>query len=89
MSRTSDNTAAGRPGVWILSLIGRFKVMLIVIALLALSIALYRLNNSRSVPVETTQDLRMPVTNPPLEPDRPDLIGEPRINQESPEKTPE
>ena len=27
---------------------------------------------------------RMPVTNPPLEPDRPDLIGEPRIEDPPP-----
>jgi hypothetical protein len=25
-------------------------------------------------------EIRMPVANPPLEPDRPDLLGEPRID---------
>jgi hypothetical protein len=28
-----------------------------------------------------TSERRMPVTNSPLEPDRPDLIGEPRIDE--------
>ena len=30
---------------------------------------------------ETNSDLRAPVANPVLEPDRPDLIGEPRIDE--------
>ena len=29
-------------------------------------------------------DMRMPVSDVPLEPDRPDLIGEPRINDPKP-----
>jgi hypothetical protein len=39
-----------------------------------------RVSEHGDVP-EAASDIRVPITNAPLEPDRPDLIGEPRIDE--------
>ena len=61
----------------------RYVVAATVILMLAAFIA-----NRTEQPDSTAQapasDRQMPVTNPPLEPTRPDLIGEPRIDDPQP-----
>ena len=55
----------------------RLLAALILLVLFTLSILVYRDFTIEQDP-EESEDYRMPLTNPPLEPDRPDLIGEPR-----------
>ena len=55
----------------------RLLSALILLVLFTLSILVYRDFTIEQDP-EESEDYRMPLTNPPLEPDRPDLIGEPR-----------
>ena len=56
----------------------RLLSALILLVLFALSILVYRDFTIEQDP-EESEDYRMPLTNPTLEPDRPDLIGEPRL----------
>lgn len=49
--------------------------------LTALAIALLRPPGTPAEPAGPAENLRLPVSQPQLEPDRPDLIGEPRIDE--------
>lgn len=66
----------------------KLKWTMIVFALVVLGVAGYRAAKSPTEMGVPANELRMPVANPPLEPDRPDLIGEPRFD-ELPEDDPE
>ena len=56
----------------------RLVIVLLTLIITALGIETYLfLVSPTTVPPST--ELRIPITNPQLEPDRPDLIGEPRI----------
>lgn len=66
----------------------KLKWTTIVLALVVLGVASYRAMKSPTEMSVPENELRMPVANPPLEPDRPDLIGEPRpgqLQEEDPE----
>jgi len=58
----------------------RFTLALVLVALAALGFEIYRYFDVQDRN-EVTSDVRMPVANPILEDDRPDLIGEPRIDE--------
>ena len=58
----------------------RFTLALVLVALAALGFEIYRYFEDQDRN-EVTYDVRMPVANPILEEDRPDLIGEPRIDE--------
>lgn len=59
----------------------RFTIALVVVALAALGFEIFKYFDVRSAEQAVTADYRLPVANPPLEPDRPDLIEEPRIEE--------
>lgn len=59
--------------------------MKLVLAALALAAAAYLASRSpgeSDAPPLPYEEYRAPVQNPPLEPDRPDLIEEPRIDEQ-------
>ena len=58
----------------------RFTLALVLVALAALGFEIYKYFDIRDRD-EVSSDFRMPVANPILEEDRPDLIGEPRIDE--------
>ena len=55
----------------------RLFAVFVLVLLMILSVLAYR-DSTIEQDAEETEDYRIPVTNPPLEPDRPDLIGEPQ-----------
>ena len=58
----------------------RLTLAFIVAALAAAGLFLFDFEGREQLHVEN-EDLRMPVSNPPVEPDRPDLLEEPRIDE--------
>ena len=58
----------------------RFTLALVLVACAALAFEIYKYFDAQNRAV-VTSDFRMPVANPILEEDRPDLIGEPRIDE--------
>jgi len=63
----------------------RFTLALVLVALAALGFEIYKYFDDRDRN-EATADFRMPTANPILEEDRPDLIGEPRIDESEGER---
>jgi len=61
------------------------RLTLLVLFLVLLTAAGIAYFSEQSAPVTALPDTRIPVTNPPVEPDRPDLFSEPRI-EDSPEQ---
>lgn len=59
------------------------KLVVALIALLATAILLHRQFPDVDLQAVPDSDRQMPVSNPPLDPNRPDLIGEPRIEERS------
>ena len=57
----------------------RFTLALVLVALAALGFEVYKYFDVRDREQQASTGFRMPVANPPLEPDRPDLIEEPKI----------
>ena len=57
----------------------RTAILLAGIAIVAYTV--YRHVFAEAPPPGGVRELRMPVANPELEPERPDLIGEPRIDE--------
>ena len=58
----------------------RFTLALVLVALAALGFEIYKYFDDQDRN-EVTSDYRMPVANPILEEDRPDLIGEPQFEE--------
>ena len=58
----------------------RFTLAIVLVALAALGFEIYRYFDDQDRN-EVTTDYRMPTANPILEEDRPDLIGEPKIDE--------
>ena len=60
------------------------RLALWLLILLAIAFGAAQIQPQATEPLSTPEDqaIRMPVSNPPLEPGRPDLIGEPRIEDE-------
>lgn len=58
----------------------RIVLTLVLVAVLAAGIGAYLVRGGQR-PTQMPSQLRMPVSNPPLEPTRPDLIGEPVIGE--------
>ena len=61
------------------ALANRFTLALVLVALAALGFEIYKYFDLRDHEPPLPADYRIPVANPPLEPDRPDLKEEPRI----------
>lgn len=72
--------AASRSADRLTRAMNRFTVALVLVALAALGFEIYKYFDDRDRN-EVTSDFRMPTANPILEEDRPDLIGEPRIDE--------
>jgi hypothetical protein len=60
----------------------RRKATLVVAVLAALGYGAYTRLETRESSANPEDILHMPVANPPNDPDRPDLIGEPRIDEQ-------
>ena len=58
----------------------RFTVALVLVALAALGFEIYKYFDDQNRD-ELSSEYRMPTANPILEEDRPDLIGEPKIDE--------
>ena len=59
----------------------RLKTAILLAGMAIVAFAVYRHVFTDAPPPADVQELRMPVANPELEPERPDLIGEPRIDE--------
>jgi len=59
----------------------RQKTAIVMLVLTALGVGIYGYLETSEPLAVSENDLRMPIANPPLEPERPDLIGEPRIDK--------
>lgn len=79
-SESTAGAARGRPGAGPRRLLDGRWVVVLVATLIALGILFLDLLEPRKTE-HTSAETRMPVANPLLEPDRPDLIGEPRIEE--------
>ena len=63
------------------SAVFRMRPVVLLIGAAIISYGLYRHFSATVADTSAATDIRMPITNAPLEPDRPDLIGEPRIDE--------
>ena len=59
----------------------RFTLATVLLVLAALAFEAYRFFDARDRATAAATDFRMPVANPPVEPTRPDLFEEPRIDE--------
>ena len=59
----------------------RFTLALLLVALLALAFEVFRYFDMREREQTALSSYQLPVANPLLEPDRPDLLAEPRIEE--------
>lgn len=73
--------AAGKSADRLATATNRFTLALVLVALAALGFELYKYFDVRPTDQTVRSDYRMPVANPPLEPERPDLIEEPKIDE--------
>ena len=59
----------------------RLRTVILLAGMTIVAYTVYRHVITDAPPPADVQELRMPVANPLLEPERPDLIGEPRIDE--------
>ena len=59
----------------------RFTVAVVLLAVAALGFEIYKYLDDCPPEQQLSSDVRMPVANPPVEPSRPDLFEEPRIDE--------
>ena len=62
----------------------QFRLVLVLVAVAALGVAAFKyFDHLAQDPAQepVPPDYRLPVANPPVEPDRPDLLEEPRIDE--------
>ena len=82
MDPVDRTDTASRISYWLTIGSGRTKMLLLLVALVVIGFGIYEHFNRSERQENTNENLRIPVTNPLLEPDRPDLIGEPRIDDQ-------
>ena len=73
--------AASRSADRLASATNRFTLALALIALAALAFEVYKYFDARKRELLLPSQLQMPVANPPVDPNRPDLFEEPRIEE--------
>lgn len=61
--------------------IGRVRLLIVLVGAAIIGYGIYQNFQLQKSADESPLEVRMPITNSPLEPDRPDLIGEPRIDE--------
>lgn len=61
--------------------IGRLRPLILLAGAVAICYGIYQQFQAQETVHQAMPNMRMPVTNSPLEPDRPDLLGEPRIDE--------
>ena len=59
----------------------RFITILLLVAMAALGFVILEYVDDRGHEQQLPADFRAPVANPPIDPNRPDLIEEPRIDE--------
>ena len=59
----------------------RFRPLILLAGAAVISYGIYNHFKEQAAAPHTPAEIRMPITNAPLEPDRPVLIGEPRIDE--------
>ena len=64
-----------------------WRAAIAILVLLSAATAYHLLSDDGNVPITRNDPLRMPAGKPLLEPDRPDLIGDPGIEKEDNEHT--
>lgn len=82
--RRNPITRSGDPGrqkFRLLAAAVRVRPVILLIGAAIIGWGIYSHWKQRTEAVDAASDIRMPITNAPLEPDRPDLIGEPRIDE--------
>jgi hypothetical protein len=60
------------------------RLAAVLFALVAVAILLSRKTDDDIQPAIPDSDRQLPITNPPVDPNRPDLLGEPRIDEPDP-----
>ena len=65
----------------LLAAIGGVRALILLIGTAIFGYGIYQYIQLQEISSESPPEFRMPVTNSPLEPDRPDLLGEPRIDE--------
>lgn len=64
-----------------LSAAARFRLAVVLAIILLAGFVVFRAVVGPSEEHQAEEDLRVPVANPPAEPDRPDLLQEPKIDE--------
>ena len=59
----------------------RYRLLILLAGATVIGYGIISFFQDGSEETQAVPDIRMPVANTPLEPDRPDLIGEPRIDE--------
>ena len=65
----------------LLTIFFRLRSLILLAGAAVISYGIYSHFKVRTTAPQSATDIRMPIANAPLEPDRPDLIGEPRIDE--------